>query len=225
LGTRGLVLAIVTAAAVVAVPAVVIAATGDGGTLTLKSRTTASSSSTTFTVVSDAANALTGVTITCTSSKAIIPLTTLTYAGNVKAINPPTFSGCTDTLSGTDTVATNHTNGAWKATYNDVADSGGEALGASGDTIGLSTPKAGLTVISSAAPTCQIVADPSAANTTTAGYNDATGSLGITSSSSGNPFPFVVQNAPSMTGCPILGDTGTADFAGTYTTNPILTDS
>jgi hypothetical protein len=227
LGSRGLtILGAAIAASLIAVPVVIASSGHDGGTLTLQTSAKAklmSGKTAVFTVTSDAASALTGVTTTCTASGTSISLSgaTPTYAGDTAKISNPTFSGCTDNLGGgsnPDTVTTNNTNGNWSAVYSDNAsEASGEVFG-SNDHVAISAPKAGLTDVSSAASTCTIVANPNGTDPAASGlYNDSKGSDTITNAA----LTFVVTGAS----CPLNGDTGTATFSATYVTSPKLTDS
>lgn len=115
------------------------------------------------------------VTVTCTTSM-ISGVTPATGLGP-KDISDPTFTGCTDSLGGNDTVKTNHNNGSWQLTFIDVANEA-ENPDASepntGDSLKLGIPKAGATVVSSVLSTCTITVAPTAPTSITGAYDDMT---------------------------------------------------
>jgi hypothetical protein len=102
------------------------------------------------------------ITVTCTTVtvKGKTPSDGLT----IKASAPPTITGCTDSLGGTDTVKTNSTNGAWKLTWS------------SPTAATMVIPKAGATFQSSfLGSACTIVIAPSATAKLKASFNNSTG--------------------------------------------------
>jgi len=109
---------------------------------------------------------------------------------------PPTISGCSDTLGGTDTIVTNANNGPWKLT----------ASGKKGKyKLALDIPKAGATFTSNVLSSCVITAEPKKAGKVTGKYdgNDTT----------------VVTNAPIKTqgsGC----SSSTASSSATVVLSP-----
>ncbi len=107
---------------------------------------------------------------------------------------PPTLSGCTDSLGGTDTVTTNDTNGKW-------------TLSATDTTATLTIPKAGATFTSSVENGCTITAAPSGPvkvkgkyngdNTITdTGASIATSGSGCTSTTAKESATVVLTPAP-----------------------------
>jgi hypothetical protein len=132
--------------------------------------------------------------------------------------SPPTFTGCTDSLGGTDTVKTNATNGAWKITFLDKAsevETAAEGTGStSGDKIRITIPIKGATLTSSAAPTCTITVAPTAKANVTGAYNDIN-TLTITNA----PVP-----AATSAGCPGGAGTTTGHFSATYVLTPKMHD-
>ena len=109
------------------------------------------------------------ITVTCTtfSTSGKIP-----SSGLKIKIGPPTISGCTDSLGGTDTVHTNATNGSWALTEID-ATTGDNSEPNSGDGAKLTIPKAGATFQSSIlGAACVIVVAPNGTASVTGTYND-----------------------------------------------------
>ncbi len=108
--------------------------------------------------------------------------------------NPPTISGCTDSLGGTDTINTNQTNGSW-------------VLSAKGKKMTLTIPKAGATFTSSVESGCVITAAPNGAVGVKGKYNNkdtdtvknakiATSGSGCTSTSASTSATVVFSPAP-----------------------------
>jgi hypothetical protein len=116
--------------------------------------------------------------------------------GPVKVANP-TFSGCTDSLKGTDTVTTSSTNGKWTEKF------------LSASRVRLTVPKAGATVVSSVAPTCVITVAPS-------------GPASITGAYANGRTKFNNASLPASTSaaCPGGAATSTATFSATYVATP-----
>jgi hypothetical protein len=111
------------------------------------------------------------ITVTCTA---------FSTGGNpagaspVLTIAPPTISGCTDSLGGTDTITTNTVNGNWKL----------KAVGA--NEVKLVIPKIGLKFKSSVLSGCKVIAAPAAAASVfNAGNYNGAGTLTDTS----DPMP------------------------------------
>jgi hypothetical protein len=109
----------------------------------------------------------------------IVTCTTFSTTGTVPAsglkikIAPPTISGCTDSLGGTDTVNTNQTNGKWSLKELDVAGTGDNSEPNTGDKAKLTIPKAGATFQSSIfGSACVIVVEPTAAGSVKGTYDD-----------------------------------------------------
>jgi hypothetical protein len=104
--------------------------------------------------------------------------TTATFKGKTPAHGlgpatlsaPPTFSGCTDSLHGTDVVKTT---GIWTLTFKDAAnDETGEKT--SGDSLVVTVPKAGATFQSSIlGAACKVIVAPNGPAPEAAAYNDA----------------------------------------------------
>jgi len=151
---------------------------------------------------------LAGITVTsnCTSSTDSFK-TPAHGLGPVKAANP-TFTGCTDTLHGTDTVTTNSKNGKWTEKLVDVAND--EKAEKRGDHIRLTIPQAGATVVSSVVPTCVITVAPNGPATVTGAYD------GVKTTTFKNASLPVSTSA----GCPGGATTGTATFSTTYVSRP-----
>ncbi|MBO0727895.1 MAG: hypothetical protein J2P57_01465 [Acidimicrobiaceae bacterium] len=110
------------------------------------------------------------ITVKCTGFKASgkLPATGLT----VTLTNPPTISGCTDSLGGTDTVTTNQTNGKWKLQEVDAPATSDTVEPNTGDKAVLIIPKAGATFKSSILSSCTVTAAPSGAARVSGTYND-----------------------------------------------------
>ncbi|MFZ0665502.1 MAG: hypothetical protein WAM97_07080 [Acidimicrobiales bacterium] len=92
---------------------------------------------------------ISGVTVTvhCTSFKDAVTV----QSGDKKSVDipPPTITGCTDSLTGTDTIATNSTNGSWELKVNSA-----------GTQLSLVVPKAGATFKTTFLPSCTITVAP-----------------------------------------------------------------
>ncbi len=187
-----LVLPVVAAGTIVGVASSPAFAAGVSPTNTL---ITASSSSLKF------AGTLNGVafTVTCTSASLQFTSPSSGY-GPVSVVNDPTISSCTDSLSGTDTVTANHTNGSWSV------------LATSTPSVQLTISQAGATFTTSALSGCVVTAAPSAAATITASFNNTTHRATFSNQSvafSGNAA------------CGTVGSTGT--MSGVFSTNPAVT--
>jgi hypothetical protein len=111
-----------------------------------------------------------GITVTCTGFTASgkIPSKGL----KVTLTTPPTFSGCKDTLGGTDTVTTNSTNGKWAVQEIDLANDEAATEPNTGDKLALVIPKAGATFTSSVVSGCVITVAPTATAKVTGAYDD-----------------------------------------------------
>jgi hypothetical protein len=187
---------------------VVIAATGDTDDHVSPANTTVKSSlkpGTKTTFVASVA----GIAVTqhCTGS---------TTSGKTPArglgpapITPPTFTGCKDSLGGTDTVTRT---GTWKLKFTDAAND--EAGEKAGDKLKIIIPIGGATVTSSFAPKCHITAAPTAAASVSGAYNDVN-TLKITNA----PVPIHLSS-----GCPGGAANGTAHFNATYVLSPGMHD-
>jgi hypothetical protein len=148
------------------------------------------------------------ITVTCTSStmKFTTPASGL---GPVNLTTSPTYSGCTDTLGGTDTVTTS---GTWTITYVDAAnDSTASEPQTSGDSLNIVMPKDGATFTSTAVSSCVVTASPNGTTTISATYNESTGVATITNAS----IP------TSGSGCTSSSST----MNGSYGANPIVQDT
>jgi hypothetical protein len=108
------------------------------------------------------------ITVTCTNftDSVVVP------AGATNKINipPPTINGCTDSLSGTDTVTTNSTHGSWSLKVNST-----------GTKLTLGIPLKGATFKSSFLPSCTITAAPTAAVKVKGVYSSSAGTDTVTS--------------------------------------------
>jgi hypothetical protein len=112
------------------------------------------------------------VTVTCKNSS-ISGSTPASGLGPVN-INNPTFSGCTDSLGGTDTITTNSTNGHWQLTFLDSTATGEETQTEpnSGDSLQVTIPKGGATFTSTALPGCVITVTVTVTVIITGTYDD-----------------------------------------------------
>jgi hypothetical protein len=100
------------------------------------------------------------ITVSCTSftAKGKVPAAGAT---SISLSAPPTISGCTDSLAGTDTVKTNQTNGKWTLSVTTTTPY----------KMTLGMPKAGATFTSSIESGCVITAAPKAAEGITGTYD------------------------------------------------------
>jgi hypothetical protein len=130
-------------------------------------------------------------------------------SGLTTTITRPTFTGCTDSLHGKDTVKTT---GTWKLTFIDAAND--ETAEKAGDKLKITIPIKGATVTSTAAPGCSITVAPTAAASVTGSYNDVN-TLTVTKA----PVP-----ARTSSGCPGGAKTSTATFSATYVLTPHMHD-
>jgi len=85
---------------------------------------------------------------------------------------PPTISGCTDSLGGTDTIKTNQTNAKWKLKGIDAPNDENQTEPNTGDKLALTIPKAGATFTSSLVAGCTLTTAPNAAASVTGNYDD-----------------------------------------------------
>jgi hypothetical protein len=187
-----LALATVAAGTIVGVAGSPAFAAGVSPTSTL---ITASSTSLKF------AGTLNGVAFTVTCTSASLQFTTPASGyGPVNVVEDPVIGSCTDSLSGTDTVTANHTNGDWTI------------LATSTPSVQLTISQAGATFSTSALAGCVVTAAPSAAVTVTASFNNTTHRATFTNQSvafSGNAA------------CGTVGSSGT--MSGVFTTSPSVT--
>ena len=109
-------------------------------------------------------------------------------------IATPTFSGCTDSLHGTDMVMTS---GKWTEKF------------LSAGRIRLTVPKAGATVMSSVAPGCVITVAPKGPASITGAYANGT-----------TKFANVSLPSATSAACPGGASTGTATYSATYVSTP-----
>ena len=158
------------------------------------------------------------VTVTCTTSSlsAVTPATGFLFT----KVTRPTFSGCTDSLGGTDTVVTS---GKWTLKFRDAAadESKGEpgvvarsTVTTSGDGLGLSVPPGGITLTPSTFPTCNVIVSPGVRTPVHAAYDDIN-----TATINGASLP-----AAADSGCPGGAQAVTAIFNATYVNNPGFSD-
>lgn len=116
-----------------------------------------------------AVGSIDGVAITVTCTKSTFKGTTPTKGlGPVKLAAPPTFTGCTDSLHGTDTVKTT---GTWMLTFKDAAND--ETAEKTGDQLILTVPKDGATFSSTILSSCKVIVAPTAPVPEASSYNDA----------------------------------------------------
>src|SRR6185437_10203057 len=83
------------------------------------------------------------ITVTCKASS-ISGTTPASGLGPINIANP-SFTMCTDSAFGTDTVTTNSTNGHWQLTFIDVANDESGTEPNTGDMLQITIPKAGAT--------------------------------------------------------------------------------
>ncbi len=160
---------IVAAIAAAAIPAVVVAsiitnATGVAVKVSPKLKPTTNA------VFMATTGPVAGATVTCTASTTSLTLSTKGGGLGPFTITNPTFTGCTDNLppgSNPDTVTTNNTNGPWTATYVNSTGSPNP------DQIQLGVPKAGMTLVSSAAAGCTLTLDAAGPGTLSGAYDNA----------------------------------------------------
>jgi hypothetical protein len=156
------------------------------------------------------------VTLTCTASST----TGKTPAHGLSlVVAPVSFTGCTDSLSGKDTVKTS---GTWRVTGIDAPNDETTEPPAgpnSGDHLRITVPMDGATVVSSFDSTCLITVAPNAAVQVVGRYNDHN-RLVITNA----PVP-VSYTATGTPGCPGGNGSSTAKFSGTYTLSPAVHDA
>ncbi len=115
---------------------------------------------------------------TIDSSPITVTCTTFSTTGSIPAsglkinVAPPTISGCTDSLGGSDTVNTNQTNGKWSLKEKDAV-TGDTTEPNTGDKVKLTIPMAGATFQSSIlGSACVIVVEPTAKGSVTGTYDD-----------------------------------------------------
>jgi hypothetical protein len=133
------------------------------------------------------------ITVSCTSFSAT-GKTGSSPSDSVPLSSPPSITGCTDSLGGTDTITTNQTNGSWM-------------LSVKGKAMTLTIPKAGATFTSSVESGCTITAAPTKAAGVKGKYNDkntdtvknasiATSGSGCTSTSAKTSATVILTPAP-----------------------------
>jgi hypothetical protein len=152
------------------------------------------------------------VTLTCTASSA----SGKTPAhGMVVTIPPVSFTGCTDSLSGKDTVKTT---GVWHLTGIDAPNdetTEPPAGASSGDKISVTVPIKGATVTSSVDPSCLITVAPTAPAHTVGFYDDKS--------------TYVLKNASVpislSSACPGGAKTETSKYSATYVFTPGVHDA
>jgi hypothetical protein len=190
---------VVAGLAAAAVPAVVVASIITNATAVAVnvSAKLATNTNTQFTGTSGPLN---GLTVTCTASTTKFQLNTKGGGLGPFNLTNPTFTGCTDSLGGTDTITSNSTNGKWTTTY--VNSTGGT----NPDMIKIGIPKAGQKLKSSIAPNCTITVQPTAAGSVSGAYDNA-GHLQLTNQS-------VSYSAAGPVGaCPTGTGSGAASFS------------
>jgi hypothetical protein len=102
-----------------------------------------------------------GITVTCTGFK---DSGTLTKSDKTSmSVGRPSFSGCTDSLNGKDTITTT---GSWKLSVNK-----------SGSTVSLVIPKDGATFVSSALKSCKVIAAPNKPAPVSGSYSSSAGTV------------------------------------------------
>jgi hypothetical protein len=137
------------------------------------------------------------ITVSCKTFTSSGTIPKKKNALTVNLTKPPTISGCTDSLGGTDTVKTNGTNGKWSLTLTKSAPY----------TMTLTIPKAGATFTSSIEAGCTITAAPTAAAGVAGSYDGTstdtvknasipTSGSGCTSTSAKTSATVVLSPAP-----------------------------
>jgi hypothetical protein len=129
-------------------------------------------------------------------------------------VAPVSFTGCSDSLGGTDTVKTT---GTWRVTFVDAPnDETTEPPGgaSSGDKLRITVPEKGATVVSSFDPECLITVAPTKAASVTGAYNDINT---LTISKAAVPISLAAA-------CPGGAKTENATFTATYTVSPGVHD-
>jgi hypothetical protein len=184
------------------------------------------------------------VKVTCAVSSDVVLIAAPTYTGGSSPSAKPKFSSCTDNLKvpapptsptiappGTCTAtpcpSAVGTAGTWTSSYTDGTDVGGETLG-SGDSISIQGGANDVASVSSAAKECLITGNPGGTDGPAVGaYNDATGLDAI----GGASLSFTITQNPKFPtskhypACALVGDSGTANFVGSYQLSPAITDS
>lgn len=134
------------------------------------------------------------VTVTCKNSS--ISGTTPASGLGPFNISNPSFTNCTDSLGGTDTVTTTSVNGSWQLTFLDVANDETQTEPNSGDRLQITIPKAGAKFTLSSFSSCVVTVS----GTIAGAYNDV------------NTLSFNGVSIPvQASGC-----TATATMTGTY---------
>jgi hypothetical protein len=124
-------------------------------------------------VINISTNVFGNFTSTCNvvSAKFKVPTTGLktTLIPSGTPAQPIQFSGCSDSLGGTDTIAST---GTWHITFKDAANDETQAEPNSGDRAVLKTPLNGATLSSSIDPSCVLTLDTTATSKITMAYDD-----------------------------------------------------
>lgn len=115
-----------------------------------------------------------GITVTVTCKSVTISGTTPASGQGPVNITKLSFTGCTDNAGGTDTVKTNNTNGSWQLTFIDSIATGEETQTEpnTGDSMGVTIPKAGATLTSTVLSGCTVIVAPNGPVTTVGSYDD-----------------------------------------------------
>jgi hypothetical protein len=196
---------------------VVLAQTGDTEDYVLPGSTTVTTSLASGTISKFVApiGAFT-VTQSCTASST----TGKTPAHGLSlVVAPVSFTGCKDSLGGTDTVKSS---GTWRVTGLDAANDETTEPPAgpnSGDHLRITVPMDGATVTSSMDATCLITVAPTAAVQVVGKYNDHNR---LTITNAAVPIKYTATGTP---GCPGGNGSGTGKFTATYILTPGVHDA
>lgn len=146
-------------------------------------------------------------TVTCKNS--LIMGTTPVFGLGPANISKPSFTNCTDSFGGTDTVTTNMNNGPWQVTFIDVGNDEDQAEPNFGDEIQVTIPKAGATL---KILNCTLTVAPSQSANVAGLYDDRSV---LTFSNAVVPISMINGN-----GC----TASSATLSGSYAVSPNLQD-
>ena len=127
---------VAAALTIAVVPAVVVASIITNATA-VAVNVTAKLNTNTVTQFTGTSGPLKGLTLTCTASSTGFTLSSKGTGLGPMPLTNPTFTGCKDSLGGTDTIKSNSTNGSWTTTYVNAA------TATKPDMIKIGIPKAG----------------------------------------------------------------------------------
>ena len=202
-------LTIATAAAfLVGAPVVLAAGDSDDNIAPASKSVTASLKSATNATLKTTIGVI-NVTVTCTGSS-ISATTPATGLGPFGA-GSPTFTGCTDSLGGSDTFKPS---GSWTIRFRDAANDETAKEPNTGDSLALTIPKDGATVTTSADPGCTITVAPTGSATVSGSYNDV------------NTLTLKSAKVPiSASSKCLVSGSGTSALSATYVLSPGIRDA